>query len=377
MKKILAVICASPDQIPIVNKAKEMGIETHCFAWDKEYYSACKGIADYFHPISILEKEEILEVCKEIKIDGVTSNDDYAIPTVAYVAQNMGLTGNNYEDMLMASNKFTMRQALYQNGVNSPRFTLASESVDLTNFKYPLIVKPVDRALSIGVIKVEREEDLQEAVQKAINLSHCKEAIIEEFISGLDIEASVDAVSYNGKHYITAIGDIEFAKTEDLFLLLGKHYPSHFSPEILNRVKTETLKALKAINFKNGVSNTQFKITETGEVFSIEISPRPSFVTANHKINIGSDLIKALIDIAMGQFEEPVFTNDKIYSGLVYLCKETEWARQVIENKECDPNIVEAEFYENGDDEYGGRSGYFVYQSKQKTNYNQFISSEK
>jgi len=106
MKK-LAIICADKRQLALVEKAKELGIETHCFAWDREGYIDCKGIADYFHPISILEKEQILEVCREIKIDGVTSiKVDHATPTVAYVAQGLGLNGNRYEDMLTVRNKY-------------------------------------------------------------------------------------------------------------------------------------------------------------------------------------------------------------------------------------------------------------------------------
>ena len=370
MKKILAIICAGGSQLPLVNKAKEMGIETHCFAWDKEGYSKCKGIADYFHPISILEKEQILEKCKDIEIDGVTSvNNDYAVPTVAFVAQGMGLTGNRYEDMLIPGNKFTMRQAFSRNGVKSPQFVYANEESDLTDFQFPVIVKPVDRRSSIGVIKVERKEDLQAAIQQAIELSYCKEAIIEEFITG--VEASVDTISYHGKHYFLGTKDNEYIKWEDHFLLLSKHYPSRLSPEIQEKMKVETIKVLDAINFRNGASNTQFIITKDGEVFSLEITPRlPGNRThTNIILSTGYDIIKGVIDVALDQFEEPVFTDNK-YSGLCYLCKETEWAKQVIENKENDSDIVEAAFYGKDEPLYGGRSGYFIYQSNKKRRWN-------
>ena len=64
MKK-LAIIGASYLQEPLVEKAKAMGIETHVFAWqcgDVGEYSA-----DFFYPISIVEKDEILEKCREIE----------------------------------------------------------------------------------------------------------------------------------------------------------------------------------------------------------------------------------------------------------------------------------------------------------------------
>ena len=363
MKKKLAIICANDEQIPLVIKAKEMGIETHCFAWDKAGYTDCKGIADYFHPISILEKEQILEICKKINIDGVTSVwNDYAVPTVAFIAENMGLQGNKYEDALISVNKYNARQAYLNNGVNSPQFAVIHEGQipDVSKFRYPLIVKPTDGGNSIGVIKIGRKEDLQESIQKVLNNSTRKEAIIEEFITGTEV--NVDTVSCNGKHYLLGISDRELTVG---FSLLAKHYPSQFSSEIQDKIKVETIKSLDAINFKNGAAGTQFIVTETGEVFSIEINPRLSGTYSDIllKLHSGYDIVKGIIDIAFGKFEEPVFTNNK-YSGLYYLCKETEWARQVIENKDSDADIIEAAFY--NDSNTKERKGYFIYQSDRK-----------
>ena len=60
----LAIIGASYLQEPLIEKAKSMGIETHVFAWAAG--DVGEKSADYFYPISIVEKEQILEKCKEI-----------------------------------------------------------------------------------------------------------------------------------------------------------------------------------------------------------------------------------------------------------------------------------------------------------------------
>ena len=52
----IAIIGASYLQLPLVEKAKSLGYETHCFAWESDD-SICKKTADFFYPISILEKE--------------------------------------------------------------------------------------------------------------------------------------------------------------------------------------------------------------------------------------------------------------------------------------------------------------------------------
>ena len=67
----LAVIGASYLQLPLVQKARELGVRTLCFAWQEG--AVCREIADIFFPVSILEKEEILAICRREKIDGITT----------------------------------------------------------------------------------------------------------------------------------------------------------------------------------------------------------------------------------------------------------------------------------------------------------------
>ena len=58
MKKIV-IIGANDFQRPLIRKAKDMGYQTHVFAWREGATGASD--ADYFYEISITEKEKILE----------------------------------------------------------------------------------------------------------------------------------------------------------------------------------------------------------------------------------------------------------------------------------------------------------------------------
>ena len=62
----LGIIGASYLQLPLIRKAKAMGLETHVFAWAAG--DVGEGEADYFYPISIVERERILEECRRIGI---------------------------------------------------------------------------------------------------------------------------------------------------------------------------------------------------------------------------------------------------------------------------------------------------------------------
>ena len=59
MKKI-AILGASEPHLPLFLKAKEMGLETYCFAWNQGAY--CKDYADHYYDISITDKEQIAQV---------------------------------------------------------------------------------------------------------------------------------------------------------------------------------------------------------------------------------------------------------------------------------------------------------------------------
>ena len=71
MDRNLAIIGASYLQLPLIKKAKEMGYITHVFAWDTNDIGEKE--ANYFYPISIVEKEEILKICIQKNICGICS----------------------------------------------------------------------------------------------------------------------------------------------------------------------------------------------------------------------------------------------------------------------------------------------------------------
>lgn len=60
----LAIIGASYLQEPLIEKAKNMGIETHVFAWKTG--DVGEKSADFFYPISIVEKDEILKSAEKL-----------------------------------------------------------------------------------------------------------------------------------------------------------------------------------------------------------------------------------------------------------------------------------------------------------------------
>ena len=363
----LAIIGASYLQLPLVKKAKEMEIGTICFAWEEG--AVCKDLCDKFYPISTIDKKEILKVCQEEKIDGITTiASDVATLTVNYVANQMGLVGNPDDYSEITTNKYKMRQCFMDNDVPSPKFTLADDDnhYQITGFKFPLIVKPTDRSGSRGVEKVLDPVQLDEAINRAQKESFEQKAIIEEFVTGREI--SVESISYEGKHTILQITD-KVTTGAPFFVELEHHQPSSLPEDIKLRIKEIVLHALDALHIRYGASHSELKITEDGDIRVIEIGARMGgdFIGSDLvKLSTGYDFLKGVIEVALGDFHEPVITEHQ-YSGVYFLSKETERLKPVIENWQTHPEIVEAEVTDHELRHIecsGDRSGYLIYQSK-------------
>ena len=268
----LAIIGASYLQLPLVKKAKELGLHTICFAWADG--AVCKDEADEFYPISIVEKEQILSICREKQIDGIcTIASDVAAPTVAYIAEKMGLIGNSYEVASRANNKYLMRQAFSVAGIPCPAYRKITsfEQLNIEAFRLPLIVKPTDRSGSLGITKVEKIEDLHNAVETALHCSFKHETIIEEYVEGREI--SVEFISYQGKHYPLQITD-KVTTGSPHFVELEHHQPADLSEEQYAQIYDLTKRALDALGVTNGASHSEYKITADGRVYVMEVGAR-------------------------------------------------------------------------------------------------------
>lgn len=367
--KTLAVIGASYLQRPVVEKAKEMGVRTICFAWAEG--AVCADIADVFYPISIVEKEQILEICQKEYIDGIcTIASDVAAPTVAFVAEKMGLMGNSYEASLKASNKWLMRQSLTDAGVLCPKFICVTRedcdvSIVSSIMSLPLIVKPSDRSGSLSVNKITGWGQLQIAVADAQKASFKGEAMIEEFIEGREI--SVEFISYKGEHFPLQITD-KVTTGAPHFVELEHHQPSSLSKEMYEKIYSITKKALDALNIANGASHSEYKITEDGQIYIIEVGARMGgdFIGSDLVLlSTGYDYLKGVIEVALGDFEKPRLTANS-NSGIYFLSAETQKLITLISDRNQKQEIKRAEVINpvlrpitcSAD-----RSGYIIYQS--------------
>lgn len=301
MKKI-AIIGASYLQEPLIQKAKDMGIETHVFAWASGDIG--EEIADFFYPISIVEKEQILEKCKQIGIDGIcTIASDLAVITVNYVANAMGLIANSNYCTQVSTNKNLMRKVFADNNDPSPKSILVDTADDLQGIElsYPIIVKPLDRSGSRGITKLENPDNIAKAIEHAKDEGFEKKALVEEFATGQ--EYSVECISWEGKHTFLALTK-KYTTGAPRFIETGHMEPADANEEVYDKIKEVVFHALDSLNIKFGASHSEVKITEDNEIAIIEIGGRMGGDFIGSKlveISTGIDFVEAVIQVALGE----------------------------------------------------------------------------
>ena len=300
MKKIV-IIGANDFQNQLILKAKEMGFETHVFAWKDG--SVGERTADYFYPISIVETEQILEKCREIEPDAVASiASDLANITVSKVASGLGLPCNSLECIQLSTNKYAMREAFTQARIATPRFYRVDRIEPyLYGMGLPLIVKPTDRSGSRAITKVTDFSDLEQAIKNAVSQSFSKEAIVEEYIDGE--EYSYETISYNGQHKNLAVTK-KYTTGAPHFIETGHVQPCDLSEDMLYKVHYVMKRGLDALKITNGASHGEFKITPDGSVRIIEIGSRMGGDCIGSDLvplSTGYDFMEMVIDVACGK----------------------------------------------------------------------------
>lgn len=368
MRTKIAVIGANYQYLSFYKQAKTLGYEIYSFARAIDD-NPCWEIADHHYDLAFKDKEKILEVCLKEGVQGVTSFLlESALPCVYYVAEGLGTPCNSKECQAITANKYTMREQMRKCRVSIPAYQVITSKEDKIDIPFPIIVKPADSGGSRGVTLVKTQAELDSALDRAFDYSPNQTVMIEQFIEGR--EFSIESISCKGKHYVLQITD-KVTTEAPYFVELAHHQPADLTEKQWQGIKNLTLKMLDALKIENSAGHTEIKMDSNGVPYVIEMGPRMGgdFISSDLvRLSTGYDFVNGVLEVATGQFTEPVFGESK-KSGVYFLCEETKSkVLPFIENKEKYPFIVDADIW--GDIQpvmcNSDRGGYFIYQSDKK-----------
>lgn len=275
--------------------------------------------SDEYHNVSILDKEAVLQLAQELKIDGILSFAvDPGVVTAAYVAEQMGLPFQcSYQTACILQNKALFRQFLTKHQFNCPRAksykSIEEALLETDYFKWPVIVKPVDSAGSKGVTKVEHIKDLQNAIVFALQNSPLKEFIIEEYLDVIGFQSSSDIFVQNGKLVFPIFSDQIFdPKAANPFTPAIEIWPSTMPQTAQNELTAELQRLISLLRIDSGIFNVECRLCSNGKTYLMEVSPRGGGnriaeiqERATGQILIENE-IKQVLGLPLGNIQQPV-----------------------------------------------------------------------
>lgn len=306
MKKKLLLLGGLRYLLPVIEAAHELGL--HVITCDYIPENIAHKYSDEYHNISIIDKDAVLELAKKLKIDGIMSFAvDPGVLTAAYVAEKMNLPGLPYDSVRILQNKGLFRKFLTDNGFNVPTarsyISLYDSEKDLDLFHFPVIVKPVDSAGSKGVRKVIDRNGLTSAVKFALENSHSKEFIIEDFIEKDGFSSDSDSFSIDGELKFISFSNQHFdTNAANPYTPSAYSWPSTISENNKIELKNELQRLISLLDLGSSVYNIETRVGINGKTYIMEVSPRGGGNRLCEMIRLatGLDLIKNAVKAAIG-----------------------------------------------------------------------------
>lgn len=285
-----------------------------------EGYIDSDNVSDYiiYSEINNIDKliSDIAEFGTLHEIVGVLSFAEACIEQASAVAEALGLNGPSFGAIKVCRNKYLTRIMTKEKGVPSPNFFIA-KSLDeikckIKGVKFPVIVKPLNLAGSCGVTRIDNISELNEkydelilkrknsSIKKVLDDTTEGYWIVEEYIEGFEI--SVESYTYNGYTEVITIHDKILPVEAPYFTEGMSATPSpRIKIDLEKKIKEITKNALKAVNFDNGVSHVEFRVTNDEPVL-LEINGRPGggLILESVYYSTGIKLNEALVKICLG-----------------------------------------------------------------------------
>ena len=312
MKKLL-ILGAGVYQVPLIKKAKEMGLYTIVASYHGSYPGLT--LADEVWEVDTRDTKVLLSLSQKAKIAGVcTAGTDVAVRSLGILCERLGLFGLSAKTAKIVTNKALMKETFLSGQVTTPPaykvYTYHEALQAFEKIGKTALIKAVDSSGSRGIIKIPSADKIKSAWATALGISQTDYLLVEEFIKAEEI--GVDGFICNG--------NIQFMLTHDKFthtiqgvtLPTGHAFPRLASPpyddpqleaDILHQIE----RAIMATGLNNCAFNADVLITDK-QAYIIEIGGRSGATCIPELISIygGFDYYEQMILNALGEI--PCFT---------------------------------------------------------------------
>lgn len=248
--KKLLILAGGANLVTLVKRAQELGVYTIVTDYYDQEKSPAKKVADESWDISWSNIDELEQKCRLEGIDGITTGySESPVECCIELCKRLNLPCYCTEEQLaFTRDKVKFKEVCRKVGVPTVKEYSSIDEVD----EFPIIVKPVDRAGSIGVGIATNKEELIKVYDYAMQMSYCKNVIIEKYINGTKIDVYYEI--REGKITLLTTDSVINAKNNGFKRVVQSawYFPSHAHDLIVEKADAVLKKMIKYLGIKNG-----------------------------------------------------------------------------------------------------------------------------
>jgi biotin carboxylase len=239
-------------------------------------------------------------------VDGVlTVSADRAVPVVAAVAEALGLPGIGTQTAHLLTHKRAMRDALGARVLPQPPYASLRSADDvaaaLSTVSFPAVLKPVDSGGQRAVFRIESREELERDLPEAIAESPTDEALLEEFVEGVELNGIV--IARDGEPALVTLSDRLRPPGVGFGVGWIHVYPPSIPPEQLRLAEQVAVDSVRALGLRDAIAFPQLIASPDGGVAVVEVAARiPGGQMADLvRHAVGVDLVDVALRQALGE----------------------------------------------------------------------------
>lgn len=235
--------------------------------------------------------EAVAALGDSVALDGVVAADDSGVVVAALAGELLGLPSNHPEAASATRDKLKMRDLLAKGEVPQPSYAAllpgAPPAKTAAELRYPLVVKPVDRSASQGVIRADRGEDLDAVVAEVRSIvgdTGEEPLLLEEYMDGTEV--AIEGLVRSGELTVLAIFDKPDSKEGPSFPETIFVTPSQLSDVDQDECVRVGKAAIRALGLDHGPVHIELKIAN-GKARVLEVAARSIGGLCSRSLNFG------------------------------------------------------------------------------------------
>jgi biotin carboxylase len=263
-------------------------------------------LADVPEVVDFVDVDAVEEVARRHGVDGaLTISADRAVPVVAAVTERLGLPSIGTDVAHRMTHKLAMRRTLAEEGIPQPAYAavrnLAEGRSAIESVGLPAVLKPVDSGGQRGVFRIDAPGDLESHLHSALAESPAREAILERFVEGTEMNGIV--VARAGEARLVTLSDR--LRPPGIGFGVGwiHVYPATIHSDQLALAERTAERSVAALGLRDGIAFPQLIASADGSVTVVEVAARiPGGQMADLvRHAVGVDLVELAFRFALGE----------------------------------------------------------------------------